>query len=206
MSTKMARLAKLREQFDLPLIVLAFIVLLALERTEAFTLVEDELLSYRQTFRHAYGDQDAVQPLPNVRVIYTDEAFYEEYEAYPLRRVDLGKLILRLKAMGAALIGVDMLLDAPSAYGEDPELAAAMAEAGNVLLVSQAAFKDDVFQEMNYAVPAFTRSASSGYSNISSNSTLRETMVRLRVYPEVAESDGQWPFGSGGVRISGRQA
>jgi len=190
----LANLAKLREQFDLPLIVLAFLVLLALERTEAFTLVEDELLSYRQTFRHAYGDQDAVQPLPSVRVIYTDEAFYEEYEAYPLRRVDLGKLILRLKAMGAALIGVDMLLDAPSAYGEDPELAAAMAEAGNVLLVSQAAFKDDVFQEMNYAVPAFTRSASSGYSNISSNSTLRETMVRLRVYPEVAESDGQWPF------------
>ena len=74
----MANLAKLREQFDLPLIVLAFLVLLALERTEAFTLVEDELLSYRQTFRHAYGDQDAVQPLPSVRVIYTDAAFYEE--------------------------------------------------------------------------------------------------------------------------------
>jgi len=49
MSTKMARLAKLREQFDLPLIVLAFVVLVALERTEAFTLVEDELISYRQT-------------------------------------------------------------------------------------------------------------------------------------------------------------
>lgn len=187
-------LAKLREQFDLPLVVLAFLVLVALERIESFTLIEDELLSYRQTVRHAYADQDAVQPLPNVRVVYTDEAFYEEYEAYPLRRVDLGQLILRLKAMGAAVIGVDMLLDAPSAYGEDPELAAAMVEAGNVLLVSQAVFKDDVFQEMNYAVPAFSQIASNGYSNISSNSTLRETMVRLRVYPEVAERDGQWPF------------
>ena len=187
-------LSKARELFDLPLIVCVFILFTALEYSEAFTLVEDELLSYRQAFRHASGDQQAVKPLPNVRVIYTDEAFYDEYQAYPLRREDLGTLILRLKAMGAAVIGVDMLLDSPSAYGEDPALAGAMASAGNVLLVSQAEFKDAVFQGMNYAIPDFTASATSGYSNISSNSELRETMVRLRVYPEVAEQHQQWPF------------
>ena len=188
-------LRKARELFDLPLIVCVFILFTALEYSEAFTLVEDELLSYRQAFRHASGDQQAVKPLPNVRVIYTDEAFYDEYQAYPLRREDLGTLILRLKAMGAAVIGVDMLLDSPSAYGEDPALAGAMASAGNVLLVSQAEFKDAVFRGMNYAIPDFTASATSGYSNISSNSELRETMVRLRVYPEVAEQDqlGHFP-------------
>jgi len=79
----LANLAKLREQFDLPLIVLAFLVLLALERTEAFTLVEDELLSYRQTFRHAYGDQDAVQPLPSVRVIYRMRHFMRSMRHTP---------------------------------------------------------------------------------------------------------------------------
>ena len=146
-------LGKARELFDLPLIVCVFILFTALEYSEAFTLVEDELLSYRQAFRHASGDQQAVKPLPSVRVIYTDEAFYDEYQAYPLRREDLGTLILRLKAMGAAVIGVDMLLDSPSAYGEDPALAGAMASAGNVLLVSQAEFKDAVFQGMNYRFP-----------------------------------------------------
>ncbi|MEL0289415.1 MAG: hypothetical protein VXA34_12175, partial [Gammaproteobacteria bacterium] len=85
-------LSKARELFDLPLIVCVFILFAALEYSEAFTLVEDELLSYRQAFRHASGDQQAVKPLPNVRVIYTDEAFYDEYQAYPLRREDLGTL------------------------------------------------------------------------------------------------------------------
>ena len=82
-------LGKARELFDLPLVVCVFILFTALEYSEAFTLVEDELLSYRQVFRHASGDQQAVKPLPNVRVIYTDEAFYDEYQAYPLRRETL---------------------------------------------------------------------------------------------------------------------
>ena len=43
-------LSKARELFDLPLIVCVFILFTALEYSEAFTLVEDELLSYRQAF------------------------------------------------------------------------------------------------------------------------------------------------------------
>ena len=41
---------------------------------------------------------------------------------YPLRRTDLAKMIDRLKQMGSSVIGVDMLLDFKSAYGEDPVL------------------------------------------------------------------------------------
>ena len=41
-------LGKARELFDLPLVVCVFILFTALEYSEAFTLVEDELLSYRQ--------------------------------------------------------------------------------------------------------------------------------------------------------------
>ena len=115
-------LGKARELFDLPLVVCVFILFTALEYSEAFTLVEDELLSYRQVFRHASGDQQAVKPLPNVRVIYTDEAFYDEYQAYPLRREDLGTLILGSKRW-APQLSRRYAPDSPSAYGEDPVLA-----------------------------------------------------------------------------------
>ena len=92
--------------------------------------------------------------------------------------------------MGAAVIGVDMLLDSPSAYGKT-SLAQAMASAGNVLLVSQAEFKEAAYRHELRSLPLRNPQMA---INISSNSELRETMVRLRVYPEVAEEDQQWPF------------
>ena len=113
----------------------------------------------------------------------------------PSARVDLATIITRLSAMGASVIGVDMLLDFNSAYNEDPTLVDAIESAGNVLLVSQAEISDDAgYQKTNFAIPKFSDVAESGYSNISSNSDLAETMVRLRIHPEVAERDNGWPF------------
>ena len=60
--------------------------------------------------------------------------------------VDLSTIILRLQDMGAKVIGVDMLLDFKSAYGEDPTLADALADAGNILLVSQAQIEGDEYR------------------------------------------------------------
>ena len=69
---------------------------------------EDETISYRHLLRTEYGDPALTNPSPEVTVVYTDEAFYEEYEVYPLRRVDLATIVTRLSAMGASVIGVDM--------------------------------------------------------------------------------------------------
>ena len=162
-------LTMIKGRFDLPLVFLIFVAALFLEYEEAFTIIEDETISYRHLARSDYGDPSMIEPSETVTVVYTDEAFYEEYGVYPLRRVDLATIISRLGNMGAAVIGVDMLLDFNSAYNEDPTLIEAIEGAGNVLLVSQAVIEAGVYQEKNFAIPKFSNVAESGYSNISSN-------------------------------------
>ncbi len=179
---------------DIVTIVLIFIVAILLEYVEAFSLVEDESLSYRQILRTHYADEYLTSPSEDVLVVYTDEAFYAEYDMFPLRRIDLSTIVVRLKQMGAAVIGVDMLLDFNSAYGEDPTLADAFEETGNTLLVSQAEIIDGQFVRINRAIPRFADLTESGYSNISSNSAISESLVRLRVFPEISEQVDEWPF------------
>ncbi|MFT7684896.1 MAG: adenylate cyclase [Candidatus Azotimanducaceae bacterium] len=185
----------LNKRIDIIAIVLFFMFAIMLEQNEAFSVAEDETLSYRQLLRTYYGDEEVTTPSEDVVIVYTDEAFYEEYDMFPLRRVDLSTLIVRLNDMGAAVIAVDMLLDFNSAYGEDPTLNDAFLESGKVQLVSQAQFGDDGhFDKINKAIPAFAESTFSGYSNISSNSAISEKIVRLRLYPEINESVGEWPY------------
>ncbi len=179
---------------DIIAIIFVFLLAILLEYVEAFSLIEDETLSYRQILRTHYADESLTNPSDDVVVVYTDEGFYAEYDKYPLRRVDLSTIIVRLKEMGARVIGVDMLLDFNSAYGEDPTLADALRETGNVLLVSQAEFEGDEFVRVNTAIPKFADLTESGYSNISANSAISESIVRLHIYPEVAEQENGWPF------------
>lgn len=180
-------------RYDVIAIVVLFLMAVFLEYKEAFSLVEDETLSYRQILRTHYGDPGHTSPGEDVMIIYTDEAFYAEYGVYPLRRVDLALIVERLAEMNASVIGVDILLDFNSAYDEDPALESALRQAGNVLLVSQAEIIDGEYRGINRAIPRFDEYADSGYSNISPNSAISESIVRLRVYPEVADA-GEWPF------------
>ena len=178
---------------DVIAIVVVFFLAVILEYLEAFSLIEDEMLSYRQILRTHYADPELTSPSEDILIVFTDEAFYEEYDKYPLRRVDLSTVIVRLKEMGAAVIGVDMLLDFNSAYGEDPTLEDSLRVAGNVLLVSQAEFKGNEFTGINTAIPRFDELTEPGYSNISPNSAISESIVRLHVYPEIGDQEG-WPF------------
>lgn len=183
-----------QHRYDLYAILFVFLLAIVLEYREAFSLIEDETLSYRQLFRTYVGDPEQTKPSDDVVIVYTDEAFYDEYGKYPLTRTDLARLITTLHDMGAEVIGVDILLDFHSAYGEDPALAAALEKAGNVLLVSQAQFESGEFSHVNTAIEQFDKLTESGYSNITSNSAISESIVRLRIHPEIAREDNAWPF------------
>ncbi|MEK9870133.1 MAG: adenylate/guanylate cyclase domain-containing protein [Gammaproteobacteria bacterium] len=185
---------KNKKHYDLIAVVLFFLLAIFLEYREAFSLIEDETLSYRQILRTHYGDESLVSPHEDLVIVYTDEAFYEEYDKYPLRRVDLSTIIVRLGEMGASVIGVDMLLDFNSAYGEDPTLESALQETGNVLMVSQAEIERDEFKALNTAIERFAAITEHGYSNITSNSAISESVVRLRIHPEMVELYDAWPF------------
>ncbi len=183
-----------RKRYDLITVVFVFLLATVLEYREAFSLLEDETLSYRQILRTHFASEELTSPSDNVVIVYTDEEFYTEYDKYPLRRVDLATIILRLQKMGASVIGVDMLLDFKSAYGEDPSLVDALAQADNVLLVSQAEIRGDQYLGINNAIDRFSELTDSGYSNISANSAISESIVRLRVHPQLVEKFDAWPF------------
>lgn len=188
-------MAVLNQRYDILVVLLVFFLAIFAERYESFSLLEDETLSYRQILRAHNAPPELTSPLEDeILVVYTDEAFYAEYEKFPLKRVDLATIIERLKYMGASVIAVDMLLDFNSAYGEDPTLELAFEEAGNVQLVSQAQIVGDEFVQLNKAIPRFDTVTSSGYTNISSNSAISESITRLRIYPQVAEEVGEWPY------------
>jgi adenylate cyclase len=183
-----------QKRYDLIAVVFFFLFAMILEYREAFSLVEDETLSYRQILRTHFGDDYLTSPSEDVVIVYTDEDFYTQYDKFPLTRVDLSTIIVSLKAMGASVIGVDMLLDFNSAYGEDPTLESALVEADNVLLVSQAQIEGDDYTGLNTAIDRFEKVTRHGYSNISPNSAISESIVRLRIHQKMADNFDSWPF------------
>ncbi|MFP6794308.1 MAG: adenylate/guanylate cyclase domain-containing protein, partial [Pseudomonadales bacterium] len=183
-----------QQRYDLIAVVFFFVLAMFLEYREAFSLVEDETLSYRQILRTLYGDDFFTNPSEDVVIVFTDEEFYTEYDKYPLRRTDLSTIILRLKDMGASVVAIDMLLDFNSAYGEDPTLEDALEETGNVLLVSQAEIEEGEYVGLNTAIDRFNDLTNHGYSNIAPNSAISETIVRLRIHREMVNLFDAWPF------------
>jgi len=190
-----------QKRYDLIAVVFFFLFAMILEYREAFSLIEDETLSYRQIHRAHYGDDEFTSPSDKVVIVYTDEEFYQEYDMFPLRRVDLSTIVVRLAAMGASVVGVDMLLDYNSAYGEDPTLEDALIEAGNVLLVSQAQIEGEEYRGLNTAIERFNSVTENGYSNISPNSAISESIVRLRVHAGMYEKFEVWPFAAKAVSM-----
>ncbi len=183
-----------QRRYDLIAVVFFFLMAMILEYREAFSLLEDETLSYRQILRTHFGDDALTRPAEDVLIVYTDEEFYRDYEKFPLRRVDLSTIVLRLEAMGAKVIAIDMLLDFNSAYGEDPTLEDAFAQTDNVLLVSQAEIEGDDYVGLNTAISRFHDQTENGYSNISPNSAISERIVRLRIHEGMHDRFGVWPF------------
>ena len=191
-----------QQRYDLIAVVFFFLVAMFLEYREAFSLIEDETLSYRQILRTHYGDDFFTNPSEDVVIVFTDEEFYTEYDKYPLRRTDLSTIILRLNDMGASVVAIDMLLDFNSAYGEDPTLEDALAETGNVLLVSQAEIEEGEYLGLNTAIDRFNDVTNHGYSNIAPNSAISESIVRLRIHREMVNLFDAWPFAVKAVSMS----
>lgn len=188
----------LLKRYDILYTAVFFLLMIPAQHFEWFSLLEDEFLSYRHIARGAVADTSETSfHREDILLVNTDEAFYEDYGGFPLRRGDFGTIAQRLSGMGAKVVAIDALFDYPNSYGEDPNTAALFKQAGNVLLVSTASIEDDdrTLRKLAYPVSALRDVTRSGYSNIASASFVKERMTRLRVFPEIAEQkkDG-WPF------------
>ncbi len=185
---------KTTRRYDLALVVLLCGLAVLGQRQEWFSLIEDQTIGFRHQMRLAYGDPAALAPLPDVGFVNTDEAFFKAYKSFPLRRTDIGTIVRNVRALGARVAVVDMLMDFPSSYGEDPILAAALREAGNVLLVSQGEVKNGKMGRINHPTPVLDAAADTGYANAVSSSRLMTNLSRVKIYPEATGQPGGWPI------------
>lgn len=171
-----------------------FLLTIPAERYEVFSLVEDQLISFRHIFRTSLGDPEITRLRDEIMIVALDEDLYHEYGSFPFRRTDLGKIADILSGFGARVVALDFLMDFRSSYDEDEPTAAMFERAGNVLLVSYANFIDGKFDRMAYPTPVLNAVARTGYSNLEPTSAIIDNLARLRVHPEVTLAKDGWPF------------
>ncbi len=181
-------------RFDLWGIVLLFLLAIPAERHEWFSFIEEQTLALRQSLRITYADPQQTAFIDAVVLVNTDEAFFDNYQGFPLKRTDIGRIVANLHALGAKVIGIDLLMDFPSAYGEDPGLAEVLSEAGNTVIASRANFKGDTYVGLSYPTTTLNAASATGYVNIISPSAIVTSLSRLRIYPEITQEPFGWPI------------
>ncbi|MBF0124716.1 MAG: adenylate/guanylate cyclase domain-containing protein [Magnetococcales bacterium] len=182
------------KRYDILVTLALFLLAIPAEYFELFSLLEDQFVSARYLLRQTYGAHQVTAPSEQIVLVNTDEAFFKQYQSFPLRRSDIGRIAANLRKLGAAVVAIDVLMDFPSSYGEDEPTAKLLQEAGNILLVSQADISGGQFRKLNYPTENLNRVARSGYTNIGSFSSIVTNLYRLKVYPEITTQRDGWPF------------
>ncbi len=186
---------KIFSRYDLLATILLFLLAIPAEYHETFALLEEQTISFRQLLRMSMAKPEQTRfSKESIVLVNTDEKFFKEYGSFPLRRTDVGKIAENLRALGARVVAIDLLMDFPSSYGEDPPTAESFKKAGGVMVVSQAEFHKDTFIKLNKATPVLDEVTRHGYTNIGSQSAIVTSLSRLKVYPTIAEQLHVWPF------------
>ena len=184
---------KLIRRPDLWISLVLFLLMIPAERLELFSSVENWLQGNRHIVRLNTLDADKTQfAYDDIIIVDTEEEFFDEYGSWPLKRSDIAKLTTLIKKLGAEVIALDMLMDFPNGYGEDPILAEALESAGNTIVVAQLEFDGDGnFQGVNYPTETLKVATESGYTN---HTLIGNKMSRVRFFPEEIEESNVWPF------------
>ena len=184
---------KLIRRPDLWISLVLFLLMIPAERLELFSSMENWLQGNRHIVRLNTLDADKTQfAYDDIIIVDTEEEFFDEYGSWPLKRSDIAKLTTLIKKLGAEVIALDMLMDFPNGYGEDPILAEALESAGNTIVVAQLEFDGDGnFQGVNHPTETLKVATESGYTN---HTLIGNKMSRVRFFPEEIEESNVWPF------------
>ena len=182
------------KRWDVFITLVCFLLVIPAERYEVFSLLEDQTIAYRHLFRQVYGDPAMMQLSDEIVLVSLDGDLYQEYDSYPFRRTDLGKIASTLSDMGASVVVLDFLMDYKSSYDEDEPTAEYFQAAGNVLLVSYAHFDGDEFLKLTYPTEVLAEHTRSGYSNLAPTSAIIDNLARLRVHKQIANNKDGWPL------------
>ena len=184
---------KLIRRPDIWISLALFLLMIPAERLELFSSMENWLQGNRHIVRLNTLDADKTQfAYDDIIIVDTEEEFFDEYGSWPLKRSDIAKLTTLIKKLGAEVIALDMLMDFPNGYGEDPILAEALESAGNTIVVAQLEFDGDGnFQGVNHPTETLKVATESGYTN---HTLIGNKMSRVRFFPEEIEESNVWPF------------
>ena len=184
---------KLIRRPDMWITLAFFLLMVPAERMELFSSLENWLLGNRHIVRLNTLEPEKTQfSYDEIVIVDTEEKFFDEYGSWPLKRSDIAKLTTNLKRLGAKVIALDMLMDFPNGYDEDPILAEAMEDAGNIIVVAQLEFGGDgKFKEVNYPTETLKVAAESGYTN---HTLIGNKLSRVRFFPKEIKDHNVWPF------------
>ena len=184
---------KLIRRPDMWITLVLFLLMVPAERMELFSSLENWLLGNRHIVRLNTLEPEKTQfAYDEIVIVDTEEKFFDEYGSWPLKRADIAKLTTNLKRLGAKVIALDMLMDFPNGYAEDPILAEAMEDAGNIIVVAQLEFGGDgKFKEVNYPTETLKAAAESGYTN---HTLIGNKLSRVRFFPKEIKDHNVWPF------------
>ncbi|MDP7606644.1 MAG: adenylate/guanylate cyclase domain-containing protein, partial [SAR324 cluster bacterium] len=186
-------MGKLIRRPDIWISLALFLLMIPAERLELFSSLENWLLGNRHIIRLNTLDPEKTQfAYDDIVIVDTEEKFFDEYGSWPLKRSDIAKLTSNIKKLGAKVIALDMLMDFPNGYDEDPILAEAMEKTGNTIVVAQLEFDGGgKFKGINYPTETLKGAAESGYTN---HTLIGDKLSRVRFFPEQIEEHNIWPF------------
>ncbi len=186
-------MGKLIRRPDIWISLALFLLMIPAERLELFSSLENWLLGNRHIIRLNTLDPEKTQfAYDDIVIVDTEEKFFDEYGSWPLKRSDIAKLTSNIKKLGAKVIALDMLMDFPNGYDEDPILAEAMEKTGNTIIVAQLEFDGDgTFKGINYPTETLKGAAENGYTN---HTLIGDKLSRVRFFPEQIEEHNIWPF------------
>ncbi len=188
------------KRLDLWITVIIFVLMLGAERFELLPRIENPLLGLRHEFRAQTLPSEETEFLyDDILIVDTEEDFFEEYGSWPLKREDIAKIVVNLKRLGAEVIALDMIMDFPNGYGEDPILAEALRESGKTMVVSLLNLDTPIWYSLGEtrlngitdATEVLNEATKRGYTNVTE---IGGQLSRIRFYPEINKEHNIWPY------------
>ena len=188
------------KRLDLWITAVIFILMLGAERYELLPRIENPLIGLKHEFRAQTLPAEETEFLyDDILIVDTEEEFFEEYGSWPLKRKDIAKMVTNLKRLGAEVIALDMIMDFPNGYGEDPILAEALQESGKTMVVSLLNLDTPIWYSLGEtrlngitdATEILNESTERGYTNVTE---IGGQLSRIRFYPEIIKEHNIWPY------------
>ena len=176
---------------DFWITILLFLAMIPAEQYEIFSGFENQLQGYRHILRHTANPEAYAFPEKDMVIVDTDEEFFSEYGSWPLQRKHIAEIVTNLQELGAKVVALDMLMDFPNGYGEDPILAEALGEKPNTMVVGQLNLVDEEIRGVTTATPVLQEATVAGYTN---HTLIGNRLSRLRFYDQAVNEFKMWPW------------